>query len=160
MVPGSPSATPSWPVRRGPFATLQRADWIGLAVLAGALSVIDSVFLAMGRHDANVGLFVLWCCIQALICVAGGAFQGFRGRRWWEIIIVGSIAAVLLAFIVLVVANPDPGSADCASQNPCDTSFGLGALVISIITVPVYTAVAAVGRALGGLVTTARGRAT
>jgi len=114
--------------------------------------VLDATFMAVGRHSHTPGLFlVLWFCLQAVVCAGAGVFQALRRRNWQEIGIVAAIAAVLLALIVLVMVNPDPGSADCASQRPCDTSFGLGAIVIVVLTFPFFGTMAAVGRAVARL---------
>ncbi len=143
--PPPASPPPSW------FKPFGRADFIGLGVLAFVLTVLDATFMAVGRHSHNTGLFMLWFALQALTCVGAGVFQAVRRRSWQEIAIVGAIAAVLLAFIVLVMVNPDPGSADCGSQGPCDTSFGLGAIVIAVLTFPLFGAMAALGRAVARL---------
>jgi hypothetical protein len=145
---GLPPPTRPRGVRLGSFG---RADFIGLGVFALGLVVLDASFMAVGRHSHNAGLFVLWICLQAIACIGAGLFQAVRGRNWQEITVVGAIAAVLLAFIVLVMVNPSPGSPDCGSQGPCDTSFGLGAVVISVLTFPLFGAAAALGRALSGL---------
>jgi hypothetical protein len=60
--------------------------------------------------------------------------------------------SILLALIVLVSADPAAGSADCPSTGPCDTSFGLGAVLIVVFTLPVFAGLVAAGRGLGGLV--------
>jgi hypothetical protein len=136
----------------GNFRSLDRADIVGLGVLAVVLAVLDATFMAVGRHSHNTGLFVLWFGLQALACIGGGVFQALRRRRWQEVAVVGVIAAVLLAFIVLAMVNSDPGSADCASTQPCDTSFGLGAIVIAVLTFPLFGAMAGLGRAVTRLV--------
>jgi len=138
--------------RPGPFVGLRRREQIGLGVLAAVLVVVESVFISVGRHEADPGLFVLWCCVQAAICIAGGLFQGLRGRSWWEVIIVGAMAAMVLGFLALTLSDSDPGSADCPGQAPCDLSFGFGAIVIVLVTAPLFTGVACLGRALGGVI--------
>ena len=143
---------------RSPLKGLRRTDWIGLAVLAAALTVVDVWFLTAGRHDSNVGLFILWCCMQGLVCFAGGAFQGLRQRSWWEIVVIGAVAALVLVVIVLALADSDPGSADCPQQSSCDVSFGFGAILIAAFSVPMFTGVASLGRALGGLIADTRER--
>ena len=144
-------APPPTPPRASWFKPLGRTDFIGLAVLALVLTVLDATFMAVGRHSHNTALFVLWFCLQAVACAVAGVFQALRRRSWQEIVIVGGIAAALLALIVLVMINPDPGSADCGSQGPCDTSFGLGAILIALLTFPIFGGMAALGRAVGRL---------
>ncbi len=144
-------APPPTPPRGSRFRPFGRADFIGLGVLALVLTVLDATFMAVGRHSHNTGLFVLWFALQALACVGAGVSQALRRRSWQEMAIVGAIAAVLLGFIILVIVNPDPGSADCGSQGPCDTSFGLGAIVIAVLTFPLFGAMAALGRAVARL---------
>jgi hypothetical protein len=73
-------------------------------------------------------------------------------------VIVASIASILLAFIILVTANPQAGSADCSSQGPCDTSFGLGAILIFIVALPLFTVTTGIGRVLGRLTAHVLGR--
>lgn len=145
--------TPSPPTPPGTswFKPFGRAYFIGLVILALVLTVLDLTFMVVGRQSDTTSLFVLWFCLQAVACFAAGAFQALRHRNWREIGIVGAIAAVLLAFIILVMVNPDPGSADCASKGPCDTAFGLGAVLIAVFTFPLFGAMAALGRAVARL---------
>ena len=153
MVPDPPSPPGGWPTKRKWFhlATLKPADVVGLGVLGTMLAVTDAVFLALGRNSKDVGLFALWVGIQVFICILGGIFQGIRRRSWSETVIVGVGAAMLLALIVLIMAVRKSGAADCNGQGPCDTSFGFGAVLIAIITAPLFTGVVAIGRALSGL---------
>ncbi len=164
--PGTSSPHPGWPPpppggwlppRRWlpPFGA---ADITALAVLAVVLTVVDAAFLTVGRQDKNVAVFVLWFSLQAAVCISAGIFQAVRRRSWWEIAIVASIASMLLAFIILVMTDPTAGSADCGSQGPCDTSFGLGAIFICIVTFPLFAITTSVGRVVGGFVTRALGR--
>src|SRR4051794_12359382 len=156
--PPPPSGPPVQPGPRSPYASFIAANWVGLGTLAVVLAVTDSVFISAGRRSADPALFVAWAGIQALVCVAAGGFQGVRERRWWETVIVGVIAAVALAFIGLATANSDPGSTDCPEEQSCDTAFGLGAILITIVMTPILTGVTCVGRALGGLAARSSGR--
>jgi hypothetical protein len=151
--PGWPPPPPGgWPPRRRALPPFGAADVIGVAAVGVVLTVVDVVFLTVGRHDKNVAVFVFWFCLQALVCISAGVFQALRRRSWWEVAVVASIASMLLAFIILVVANPTAGSADCGSQGPCDTSFGLGAIFICVATFPLFAATTSIGRAVGGIV--------
>jgi hypothetical protein len=137
-----------------------RSDVVLFAVAGVVLAIVNAGFLAAGRDHGSVGLFAAWCAAQAAVCVAAGVIQGIRRRALWEVVIVGGGAAVVLAAVVLMMVNSDAGSSDCPSSGPCDTSFGLGAIVIAMVTTPLFSAVALAGRGLGDLLTRVKRSAT
>ena len=130
-------------------------DAVALAVIGVVLIVVDLVFIAIAKHAGSHrsgGPVVVWFAVQAAIVLFGGIVQGVRRRPWWEVGLVAAVAAAVLAFTVLVTADPTAGTAQCPGSQPCDTSFGLGAIFIGGVAFVVLGAVTAAGRALGGAV--------
>jgi hypothetical protein len=91
---------------------------MGFAAVAVVLIGVDATFMAVGRHDKNVALFVTWFGVQALVCIVAGTFQGVRGRNWWEIVVVAPIASMLLAFIILAPSLTDTANLGLALGPP------------------------------------------
>lgn len=145
---------PTWAAAVPRSRPVRTADVVGWVALFVSLVVIDIVFVSTVKRvgsEHSAGPLLGWLVAQSMICVAGGVFQGVRHRRWWEIVIPALMASVLLAFVVLVSADPTAGSADCPSTVPCDTSFGLGAILIVMFTTPIFVGLVAIGRGVGGL---------
>jgi hypothetical protein len=129
---------------------------IELAVIAVLLLVLDLTFIAIAEHAGSHrsgGPVVLWLVLQAATVFVAGILQGVRRRGWWQAAFVAAVASGVLAFTALVTANTNPGSADCPGTQPCDTSFGLGAVLIGGVAFVALALVALVGRVLGGLAT-------
>jgi hypothetical protein len=126
-----------------------------LAVIGAVLVVVDLVFIAVAKHAGSHrsgGPVVVWFAVQAVIVLVGGIVQGVRRRPWWEAGLIAAVGAAVLAFTVLVTADPTPGTAQCPGSQPCDTAFGLGAIFVGGIAFVALGAVTAAGRALGGAV--------
>jgi hypothetical protein len=100
---------------------------MGFAAVAVVLIGVDATFMAVGRHDKNVALFVTWFGVQALVCIVAGTFQGVRGRNWWEIVVVAPIASMLLAFIILAPSLTDTANLGLA-LGPLGFPVGAGSL--------------------------------
>jgi hypothetical protein len=127
---------------------------VALAVIGVLLLALDLTFIAIAKHAGSQrsgGPVVLWLALQAAIVFVAGILQGVRRRGWWLAALVAAVGSGVLAFTVLVTANTNPGSADCPGTQPCDTSFGLGAILIGGVAFAALGLVALIGRVLGGL---------
>jgi hypothetical protein len=127
-----------------------RSDVRDLVILTVVFVAVDvwGVSAARSRTSpSNNDLLVRWATILAIACIAIGIVQALCRRPWHRTLATAVLAAFVLAFIVYVSANSDPGSADCPGQGPCDTGFGIGALFIVLGTGPCFMALLSLGRA-------------
>ena len=127
-----------------------RSDVRDLVVLTLVFIALDvwGVSAARSRPSpSNNGRLVFWVAILAIACITVGIVQGLLRRPWHRTLATAVLAAFVLAFIIYVAANSDPGSANCPGQSPCDTGFGIGALFIVLGTGPCFMALLSLGRA-------------
>jgi hypothetical protein len=123
-----------------------------LLVAIGVLVVFDIACITVLQSTAphqGAPVIVVWLVGQVLICFLGGGAQialqsAGRDKRFT----IAATAAVLLAVSALLAGDSSARSTACSSARPCDTSFGLGALVIGAVSLPLFFGAVALGRVI------------
>ena len=117
--------------------------WAGALVAITVASTAEVVRQAEARAPLDLSNHYLarWAIVSAgsllLVSLLGGLLV-FRRETKWEVAatwpLLGGIVVGAGSFITLsVMGQTDPGTVSCTGPQPCDTAFGLGAGVLSLV---------------------------
>jgi hypothetical protein len=141
-----------WAARRESFRSPQRPQDLlplGVALAIYVFTGTAVAVAAIDRSDDRSAALALGAC-----AVAGLAAAVWTGAHWRgpvaRLIGTAAIGSCLVSFSSLAAWPSDPGTQECPGTQPCDTAFGLGAILLAgALCLPMIIA-ALLGRAVAG----------